>query len=322
MDGCFQGTAAGDSAISRRRFLYSMINSAACAGLAPALAGQSFGAGLGALPVAVFSKVYQEVKLDFAQSAEVTAEAGLDGIDCAVRPGGEITPEKAADQMPRYAEALRAHGVKMLLLTTGIQEVSSPCAGEILRTAKGLGIRHYRLGYWRHHPDKSAEMLVKQIRSSLKDLAAMNKNLEICGVLQNHSAPKDHSRRNAGCDLVELYDIVKDFNPDQIGVAFDLGHAIVEHGDQWREHFERIKSHIRVVYIKDVQRPSRFVPFGQGEFGRTGFFQLLSRMNYQGPLSLHIEFDWAPQSNKTRAGLIQVLKESRRTLGQWLAGTA
>ena len=167
-----------------------------------------------------------------------------------------------------------------------------------------------------------AETLVKEIRSSLKELATMNKDLGVCGVLQNHSAGKDRSRRDAGCDLAEMYELVKDCNPDQIAVAFDLAHAIIEHGDRWREHFERLKPHIRVVYIKDVQRPSRFVPFGEGEFGRSGFFQLLSKMNYQAPLSLHIEFDWVPQGNKTRAALVRVLKESRRTLGQWLAGAA
>ena len=98
-------------------------------GLAPKAASLAFGAPGFVPPVAVFSKVYQELKLDFEASAEVTAEAGLDGIDCAVRDGGEIVPEQAADQMPLYAEALRRHGARMLLLTTGVRGVSSPHAG-------------------------------------------------------------------------------------------------------------------------------------------------------------------------------------------------
>jgi sugar phosphate isomerase/epimerase len=304
---------------SRRHFIRTTAPAIAAWGLAPKAASLAFGAPGFAPPVAVFSKVYQELKLDFEQSAEVTAEAGLDGIDCAVRDGGEIVPAQAADQMPRYAEALRRHGARMLLLTTGIRGVSSPQAGEILRTAKQLAIQYYRLGYWSHRPDVPPATLLAEIRPSLKDLAAMNKELGVCGVYQNHSAPQDHSRRNAGCDLVELYDMVKDLDPGQIGVAFDLGHALIEHGDQWREHFERLKPHIRVVYVKDVQRNAGFVPFGHGEFARTGFFQLLARMNYRAPLSMHIEFDWAPPGHKTRPLLVQTLKESRRVLGQWLA---
>jgi len=303
---------------SRRQFIGRAVPAIAALGLVPKAASLAFGAPGFSTPVAVFSKLYQELKLDFEQSAEVTAEAGLDGIDCAVRAGGEIVPERAADNMPRYAEALRQHGVRMLLLTTGIVGVSSPYAGEILRTGKQLGIQYYRLGYWSHRPERPPAKLLDEIRPSLKDLAGMNKELGVCGVYQNHSAPQNHSRRNAGCDLAELYEMVKDLDPGQIGVAFDLGHALIEHGDQWREHFERLKPHIRVVYVKDVQRAVGFVPFGQGEFARTGFFQLLARMNYRAPLSMHIEFDWAPQGNKTRQLLVQTLKDSRRVLGKWL----
>ena len=311
---------SNQNGITRRQFVHSTIRIATGMALSSAVADKCFGAGPLNPPVAVFSKVYQELKLDFEQAAEVTAEAGLDGINCPVRPGGEIAPEQAADQMPLYAEALRQHRVQMLLLTTGIQGVSSPHARDILSTGKRLGVRYFRLGYWSHQPDRPVELLLGEIRSSLKELAAMNRELGVCGVLQNHSAPEDHSRRNAGCDLGEMYEIVKDFDPDQIGVAFDLGHAIIEHGDRWREHFERLKPHIQVVYVKDVQRPSRFVPFGEGEFRRTGFFQLLAKMNYRAPLSLHIEFDWAPQGGKTRTALVKTLEQSKRVLGQWLAG--
>ena len=304
---------------SRRRFIRTAAPALAALGLAPKAASLAFGAPDFAPPVAVFSKLYQELKLDFEQSAEVTAEAGLDGIDCAVRDGGEIVPEQAADKMPRYAEALRRHEVRMLLLTTGILGPASPHAGEILRTGKQLAIQYYRLGYWSHRPDRPPAKLLAEIAASLKDLAAMNKELGVCGVYQNHSAPRDRSRRTAGCDLAELYDMVKDLDPAQIGVAFDLGHALIEHGDHWREHFDRLKPHVRVVYVKDVQRATGFVPFGQGEFARTGFFQLLARMNYRAPLSLHIEFDWAPQGHKTRPLLLQTLKESRRVLGRWMA---
>src|SRR5215471_1200576 len=61
------------------------------------------------LPIAVFTKVYQPLKLGFADSAALTAEAGLNGVDSPVRPEGEIPPERASEDLPRYAEALRRH---------------------------------------------------------------------------------------------------------------------------------------------------------------------------------------------------------------------
>lgn len=268
-------------------------------------------------PLAVFSKVYQELKLDFEQSARVTAEAGLDGIDCAVRAGGEIEPQRAAEDMPRYAAALAKHHVRMLLLTTGILGVDSPHAREILSTGKSLGLRYYRLGFWQHKPGVAAKSLVEEIRAKLKDLAAMNRPLEMCALLENHSAPGSRNGGYAGGNLDELHEIVKDFDPNQIGVAFDLGHAIIAHGDEWRSRFEMLKDHIRVVYIKDLRRPDTFVPFGEGEFARTGFFELLKKMHYDAPLVIHIEYPWAATGKKTEAAMIDTLKHCRQELAEW-----
>ena len=47
------------------------------------------------------------LNLDFEQSAAITAEAGLNGVDVPVRPKGEVEPEKVLDELPRYAEELR-----------------------------------------------------------------------------------------------------------------------------------------------------------------------------------------------------------------------
>lgn len=277
-------------------------------------------------PVAIFSKLYQELKLDFEQSGAVTAEAGLDGIDCAVRAGGEILPEQAVEMMPKYAEALEKHGVKMLLLTTGIVGVDSPSARDVLVTGNKLGIRYYRLGFWPNRPDSPAEKQTAETKARLKELAAMNRELGVCGLFENHSATgtkvgaKSDLRKAGGYvggDLNELYDLVHDFNPDQIAIAFDLGHAIVEHGDDWHKHFERLKDHIRIVYIKDVKQSARFVPLGEGEFGRTDFFTLLKGMNYREPLCIHIEYPWAPAGKKTRAAMVETLKNSRRVVGDW-----
>jgi sugar phosphate isomerase/epimerase len=310
--------------ITRRRWIEATGKGVAVVGAGNILSGTEGFARLAAEsplpPVAAFSKVYQELKLDFEQSAELTAAAGLEGIDCPVRPGGEILPEHAADRMPQYAEALAKRRVHMLLLTTAIQGVDSPHARAILSTGRKLGIRYYRLGFWSHRPDVPAEKLAARIRAGLKELAAMNREMGLCALFQNHSSGGDQASGLAGGDLSELYEIVKDFDPNQIAVAFDLGHALITHGDQWRTHFQRLKRHVRIVYVKDVQRPSRFVPFGQGEFGQTGFFRLLAQMNYRAPLSVHIEYDWASPRQKSRAVLAETLKHSRRALRQWWTG--
>ncbi len=266
-------------------------------------------------PLAVFSKVYQEVKLSFEQSAEVTAAAGLDGIDCPVRAGGEILPEHAADEMPRYDEVLRQHKMKMLLITTGITGVASPNAESILRTAKKLGISFYRTGFWTHKAGESQDALMKLIKTQLKELSALNRDIGVCGIFQNHSAGKNAANRQAGGDLVEMREIMADLNPEQMGIAFDAGHALITHGDEWPKHFEALKPWIKVAYVKDAKRGKGFVPFGQGDVNWPQYFGQLRQMNYRAPLSVHVEFDWAPKDRDT---LVRTLTDCRRAVGAWL----
>jgi L-ribulose-5-phosphate 3-epimerase len=305
------------SKLSRREFIGRTLAASAsiplCAGSAlSGLAAETFSP-----PIVVFSKVYQTLKLNFDEAAALTAEAAIDGIDCPVRPGGEVLPEHVARQLPEYAAALRKRGLQLPLLTTAITGVSSPCAEDILRTAKKLGVQFYRLGFVIRETNASAGKQVREIKAQLKDLAALNKQIGIGAIFQNHSPA---GRSYVGGDLTELYEIVKDFDPAQIGVAFDIGHALVVHGDDWRRHFEKLKSHLKIAYVKDVKRPGRWVPFGDGEVAQTGYFKLLKELKYQAPVSLHIEFDWTDGGkSKTRAALVKALQDSSRVLRRWLS---
>lgn len=304
--------------LSRRDFL----TRAALSGVAAALwhrdASAASSGGKFSPPIPVFSKLYQELKLDFDQAAELTAEAGLDGVDCPVRSKGEIEPERAADEMPRYAEALRKRKLDMLLITTGINSVSSPHAETVLRTAKKLGIRYYRLGFSTNTKQKLAGTSLPEIKAQLRELAALNKQLGLTGVIQNHS-PSGRSTYVGG-DLNEMYEIVKDFNPDEIGVAFDLCHALIVHGDDWTARFDQLKPHIKVAYVKDVKRPRQLTPFGEGEFSKTDYFKRLKQMNLTAPLSMHIEYEWHPKGQATtREAMLKMLQQNLRVLKGWLA---
>jgi len=267
-------------------------------------------------PIAIFSKVYQELSLGFEDAAALTAEAGLNGIDCPVRDGGEITPEKATDELPRYSQILGRQKLRIWLLTTGILSTKTPYAEPVLRAASTLGIKYYRFGFIKKEPGQSKKLLA-DVRAQLKDLAALNRELGLCVLLQNHS-PSGGTTYFGG-DLGELQSAVDGFDPNQVGVAFDIGHALVVHGDEWKQHFDALRPHFKIAYVKDVKRSGGWVPFGQGDIAQTGYFQLLKQKGYAAPISLHIEFDWSQGGKaKNRASLLKALQESRGTLRQWL----
>ncbi|MEY2428193.1 MAG: hypothetical protein QOJ40_1078 [Verrucomicrobiota bacterium] len=301
--------------LSRREFIATSAVASSAAALSGALPVSTFAAGKPGPSIVVFSKVFQSLKLDFPDAASLTVEAGLDGIDCPVRPGGEVLPERATDDLPRYFNALRARDLQLPLLTTAITSVASPNAEAILRTAKKLGVQFYRLGFVERQSDVASQ--IRELKAQLNDLAALNKQIGIGALLQNHSPA---GRTYLGGNLSELRELISGFDPGQIGIAFDIGHALIVHGEEWKAHFEQIKSHLKVAYVKDATRAGRWVPFGQGDVGQAGYFKMLKQLGYKAPISLHIEFDWSDKGkSKTRSALLKALKDSSRVLKQWLA---
>jgi sugar phosphate isomerase/epimerase len=303
--------------LSRRSFLVR--TGLASAGLA---AGSQSGVlsnaaeGL-AQPIVIFTKAYQPLKLSPGESAAITAEAGLAGVDIPVRPDGEIVPERVTDDLPAYAEQLRKRNLRLPLVTTAITSPASPHAEALLRAAKDAGVKFYRLGFISREPEASWGKQLQEIKAQLKDLAALNKQIGIGAIMQNHSPS---GRSYVGGNLDELSDIVGQFDPAEIGVAFDIGHALVVHGDGWRSRFEKLKSHLQIAYVKDVTRSGQWVKFGQGDIGDTGYFKLLKQISYHAPISMHIEYEWSPKGQpQTRPGLLKVLKENLTVLKGWLA---
>jgi sugar phosphate isomerase/epimerase len=303
--------------VSRREFLGKTVSTAFLAACGSASVSSLLAAAKPKhLPIVVFTKVYQPLNLDFEKAAALTAAAGLKGVDSPIRPKGEILPEKVADDLPRYAEVLQKHQLSIPLLTTAILSPSSPSAEQLLRVAKKSGVQFYRLGFVDRHSDQSVKQQIAETRAKLKDLAAMNKEIGIGGIFQNHS-PAGHAY--LGGDLNDMLEILAGFDPDQIGAAFDIGHALKVHGDGWRGLFDKLKPHLKIAYVKDVDKQGAWVPFGRGEVGKVGYFKMLHEIGYHAPISMHIEFDWSNKGkNQTEEALLKALKESAATLRGWL----
>ena len=266
-------------------------------------------------PVALFDKVTHQAGLSLEETTELVAASGVDGVDCAVRPRDRIEPERVREDLPRYEALLRARGKRVWLLTTAILGVETPHARTILETARAVGIRHYRLGFLRKASDRAVADQIRELRQQLRELVAWNRELGLCALLQNHS-PSGPSQFLGG-DLREMADLLEGFSPKTVAVAFDLGHALLVHGDDWSGHFERLRPHVGVVYVKDTDRKRRFVRFGEGEFGRTGFFARLRELGYEAPLSLHIEFEWSQAGRSSRESLELAVRESAAALRRW-----
>src|SRR5690349_3536294 len=230
--------------LSRRHFISHMAVAAVSALALPSIAPAAEPKSAKPFKIYGFTKPFQ--KLGFEETADVVAEVGWDGIECPVRPGGQIEPDRAADELPRMVEALRKRGKSLGLLTTAITSANEPHAEPLLRLAAQLGIKRYRLGFQHYAADKPIPAQLAAIQAQLADLSTLNLELGLQAGFQNHSGAT-----NVGAPVWDLWTLIKDLDPRAMGVCFDIGHATLEGGLSWPIDARLLQPRYTAVFVKD-----------------------------------------------------------------------
>ncbi len=272
---------------NRREFIGSL--AVAAPGLVALAAAVPSSPTMSRFQIVAFSKAFQE--LNFEDTADLVAEVGWDGIECPVRRGGHVLPERVEDDLPRLVEALAKRGKTALHITTDILDATDPIQQRVLRTASKLGVRVYRLSWFQYRPGIPLPRQIAECRARLKDLAALNKELGLCGGYQNHSGAK-----NVGAPVWDIYQMLEGFDPKYLGICFDIGHATVEGGTAWALHARLMEPQFSAVYVKDFtwQKKSKdwqteWCPLGEGMVSRS-YFDWLTKSSYKGIISQHHEY--------------------------------
>lgn len=260
--------------------------------------------------ICAFIKFLQS--LSYEQLAETIAELGFDGIEATVRDRGQVLPERVEEDLPKLVEALKKHNLEINVMASSVNNVDQPHTEKVLRTAAALGVKRYRMTYYRYDLKRPVTEQLAEFRPMARDLAAMNRELGISAVYQNHAGA-----RNVGATLWDLHSLIKDVPVEEIGVAFDIRHATVEAGLSWPVLFNLARPHLGAVYVKDFRwngRKPENAPLGQGQVDPK-FISILKQSQFRGPISLHVEY-------LQREGVepnVVALKDDLATLRSWLA---
>lgn len=239
-------------------------------------------------PIIVFNKPLQH--MSYADQAALVAEMGFDGIEGTVRKGGHVEPENVERDLPKQIEALEANGIEMTLMTSGINEIEDPLNRLVLETAANLGVKQFRMAPYKYDYEKPIPAQLEEFRKTYRELVAFCAQLGIRPLYQNHAGAKYF-----GASLWDLYLLMKGDLIDQTGICFDIRHATVEGGMSWPTEFHLMRPFFGAVYCKDFdwdkekKRPFN-VPLGTGMVDYPQFFSMLKKTNFDGPISLHMEY--------------------------------
>jgi sugar phosphate isomerase/epimerase len=250
--------------------------------------------------------------LKYDEMSDAIAEAGFDGVEVTAREKETyIRPDRAENELPRLKEALDKRKLEISILTTDIVRADEPNARSMLRTAASLGIKRYRLGFFRYDLTKPILPQLAALQPIVRDIAAMNREIGIAGMWQNH----------AGADMVgatvwDMHRLINDYRVSEIGCVFDIRHATAEAGEAWPIYYDLVKPHLNALSVKDFRwegRKSVHTQLGRGNVDPK-FFKALRQSDFRGPISVHVEYlpkDGA-QAN------IAALKRDFETLRNWL----
>jgi sugar phosphate isomerase/epimerase len=223
--------------------------------------------------------------------ARQAAEIGFDGVDLTVRPNGHVLPEQVEQDLPKAIEAIKSAGLKALMIASGVNDPQDPTQQQVLRTAARLGVKYYRMAYFRYTENGSIPQDIERFQKQAKELAKLNAALGMVGCYQNHAG------NYVGASMFELYQIFKDSDPGSSGLQYDIRHATVEGGMSWETGLRLVQSRIRTLALKDFrweQRDGKWqavnVPMGEGMVDFKTFFGLLKKYQVNVPASLHLEY--------------------------------
>lgn len=237
--------------------------------------------------------------------AAAVRNAGFDGVDLTVRRNGHVAPERAAEDLPRAIEAITSRGAKVPMITTELTSASSPLAKPLLQAAAQSGVKYFKPGYWLYSSSPDVRAQVAAAGDALIGLAALARDCGIEMGFHNHAG-------YIGAALWEIAPSIDRLDPRWAGYYFDPRHAVAEGGGgAWKAATHLVAPRLKMIALKDFfwrKTDKGWViedcPLGEGQVDWKWFAAVLRDARFDGPISLHLEYDTGgttPQERTRRA---------------------
>lgn len=239
--------------------------------------------------------------LTVPEACAAAHRTGFDGIDLTLRPGGHVLPEDAGTGLVEARRAADEAGVALPMISTGLTDVDSPHAEAIFAAAAHDGVRRLKLGYWDYHPFGTLAEQLDEARARLRRLARLGREYAVLPCVHCHSG------RFLAAGGAQLYLLLRDFDPAEVGAYVDPMHMAIEGGlAGWEMGLDLLAPWVALVGVKDFRwvpgdpdpdghRRWRweYCPLGEGQAPLPEFFGYLKQLAYDGVVSLHSEYKGA-----------------------------
>ena len=241
----------------------------------------------------VFTKHFEGMDID--QLIETIKFVDGEGADLCVRSGYPVEPENALKKLPEAVRKFKDAGLSIPLVTTSTNfvEPKKPVAEKLLAACGEAGVKLIKLGYWRMEKEGYWET-VEKIRGCLEDFVKLAEKHQVKVLIHNHSGG------TMGLNSSSVMNLVKDFDPRYVGVFADVGHLSLV-GEPLPMALDIVKEYLSAVAVKDLIRERvmaegkrtwklRVMPLREGFVDWRTLIELLLKVKFTGPISMHSEY--------------------------------
>jgi sugar phosphate isomerase/epimerase len=250
-------------------------------------------------PFLFFSKHLPD--LGWADLGRAVKDAGFDGVDLTVRAKGHVEPARAAADLPRAIEAIRAQGASVPMVTTELISAADPNARPLLQAAARSGVRFFKTGYWRYTASPDVRAQLAAVGEALSGLANLAQEYGIELGFHNHTA-------YVGAAVWDIAPAMDRLDPKWAGYYFDPRHAVAEGGGgAWKQMTHLVAPRMKMMSLKDFfwqKTPKGWViedcPMGEGAVDWAWVGKTVAAAGFAGPISLHFEYEIPGATAKDR----------------------
>ena len=226
-------------------------------------------------------------------------QLGLEGWDLVVRTGYVVNPDNAQQALPAAARKMAAAGQPVLTVNANQDLLwpDMPSARPLLKGMAEAGVPLLRIGYFPFDPARQDYWQeVARARQALAGWQDLAREYGVKLVYHTHSGGGQ-----LGLNCAALMHLLHGFDPQYLGAYIDPGHMLIN-GEPFALGLSMVKPYLAMVGLKDY-RPHlqtagldgslawECVLAGHGGVTWSSVFAELARLDFQGPGSVHAEFE-------------------------------
>jgi sugar phosphate isomerase/epimerase len=225
-------------------------------------------------------------------------DAGLDGLDLAVRAGYPVNPDNAAKALPDAVKTLAGEGLIVGLVTadTGLNDPDSKAAKSLFEACAVANIPAIKIGYFPYKGNFDANFA--DARKKLGGFAKLSAGAKVRTCVHTHSG--NYLPNN--CATLRL--LVQDLDAHHVGAFVDTGHTAVN-GGPIRMELDLVQTHLSLLAIKDMVWEKgakgwayQVAPAGDGIVKWNEVSQAVKERKFNGTISLHGEYETKDQAER------------------------